>query len=193
MIDYDLNQFRTVRFSYYGLSQFEIEVIYTILRWAFGIVDEHKLQIEENDFVSMVAIHFPVPFGESFFQKLSVERWQKLVGLIKEMKRRRGSKKGIKAFISFCGIEPEGMKPKLIFSFMNKNSRHFEMAVEKIEYLVDVVPLQLQMFQQRGNKVDEILYTYDEAGFKWNPHMTKTTDGSEFYYVQRTREWIQRT
>ena len=187
-----MSQAGAVKFSYYGISQFEIEVIYSILRWAFDIVDEQKLPIEENEFVSMVEIDFPVPFGESFFKKLSIERWQKITGLMKEMKRRRGSKKGVKAFISFCGVEPAGTKPKLIFSFMNKNSRHFEMAIEKIEYLVDVIPLQLQMFQQTGNTVDEILYTYDEGGFKWNPHITKTTDGSYYYYVQKTREWVQK-
>jgi prolyl oligopeptidase PreP (S9A serine peptidase family) len=108
------------------------------------------------------------------------------------MKKRRGGKRGVKAIISFCSVEPREMKPKLTFSFMNKNSRHFEMAIEKIEYLVDVIPLQLQTFQQKGNVVDEILYTYDEDSFKWNPHMTKTQDGSKYFYFQQTREWIQK-
>jgi hypothetical protein len=187
-----LSQLEAVKFSYYGISQFEIEVIYSTLKWAFGIVDEQKLQLEENEYVSMIEIEFPVPFGESFFRKLSMERWHKIKGLIKEMKRRRGGKKGVKAFFSFCGVEQGEMKPRLIFSFMNKNNRHFEMAIEKIEYLVDVIPLQLQMFQHTGNILKEILYIYDENNFKWNPSMTKSADGSEYYYVQKTKEWVQK-
>jgi hypothetical protein len=187
-----LSQLGAVKFYYYGISQFEIEVIYSTLKWAFGVVDEQQLPLEENDFVSMVEIEFPIPFGEEFFQILTIERWHKIKGLIKEMKRRRGGKKGVKAFISFCGVEPGVRKPRLTFSFMNKNSRHFEMAIEKIEYLVDVIPLQLQMIQKSGNTLDEVSYIYDENSFKWNPHMAKSSNGSEHYYVQKTKEWIQK-
>ena len=59
--------------------------------------------------------------------------------LIKEMKRRRG-KKGIKTFLRFNGIR-EGINSQLLFSLLNKNDRYFEIGLEKIEYLVDIIPV----------------------------------------------------
>ncbi|MDQ6666602.1 MAG: hypothetical protein M3Y53_00060, partial [Thermoproteota archaeon] len=78
----------TAKFHYYGIAQFEIEVIYSALRGVFGLVDELQLPIEDTQYVSMVEIEFPIPFGESFFQIFTMERWYKIKGLIKEMKRR---------------------------------------------------------------------------------------------------------
>ncbi len=107
------------------------------------------------------------------------------------MKRRRGGRRGVKAFISFCGIAPEEIKPRLIFSLMNKNNRNFEMAIEKIEYLVDIIPVQIQIFPATNDNMDEIVYCYDEVSFKWNPYSTKYSDGSEYHYLPRTKEWKQ--
>jgi hypothetical protein len=178
----------SAKFLYYGIAQFEIEVIYSALKAAFGRVDEQQLPIEDTQYVSMVEIEFPIPFGESFFQKFTMERWYKIKGLIKEMKRRRGGRKGVKVFISFCGIEPEEMKPRLIFLLANKNNKLFEMAIEKIEYLVDIIPIQMQTFTSTNN-MDEVVYCYDEVIFRWSPYSTKYADGSEYYYLPRTKEW----
>jgi hypothetical protein len=181
----------SAKFHYYGIAQFEIEVIYSALKGVFGRVDELQLPIEDTQYVSMVEIEFPIPFGESFFQIFTMERWYKIKGLIKEMKRRRGGRRGVKAFISFCGIEPEEIKTRLIFSFMNKNNRHFEMAIEKIEYLVDIIPIQMQIFPAINN-MEEIVYHYDEVNFKWNPYGAKYSDGSEYYYLPKTKELKRR-
>ncbi|HET7149750.1 MAG TPA: hypothetical protein VFI73_14790 [Candidatus Nitrosopolaris sp.] len=183
---------RSARFHYYGIAQFEIEVIYSALKGVFGSVDELQLPIEDIQYVSMVEIEFPIPFGESFFQIFTVERWYKIKGLIKEMKRRRGSRRGVKAFISFSGITPAELKPRLIFSLMSKNNRHFEMAIEKIEYLVDIIPIQMQNFPATGNNMEEIVYHYDELNFKWDPYSAKDSDGSEYYYLRKTNELKRR-
>ncbi len=178
----------SAKFLYYGIAQFEIEVIYSALKGVFDRVDEQQLSVEDTQYVSMVEIEFPIPFGESFFQKFTMERWYKIKGLIKEMKRRRGNRRGVKAFISFCGIAPEEMKPRLIFSLVNKNNKHFEMAIEKIEYLVDIIPIQMQTFTSTNN-MDEIVYCYDEVSFRWSQYSTKYSDGSEYYYLPKTKEW----
>lgn len=177
----------SAKFVYYGIAPFEIEVIYSALNSVFDRVDEQQLPINDTVYVSMVEIEFPIPFGESFFQKFTMERWYKIKGLIKELKRRRGNRRGVKAFISFCGISPEGTTPRLIFSLMSKNNNLFEMAIEKIEYLVDIIPIQIQTFT--CTNLDEIIYSYDEESFKWSPYSTKYSDGSEYYYLPKTKEW----
>ncbi|HXP50213.1 MAG TPA: hypothetical protein VN922_09680, partial [Bacteroidia bacterium] len=94
----------SAKFVYYGIAPFEIEVIYSALNGVFDQIDEQQLPMGDMLYVSMVEIDFPIPFGESFFQKFTMERWYKIKGLMKEMKRRRGNRRGVKAFISFCGI-----------------------------------------------------------------------------------------
>jgi hypothetical protein len=184
-----------VKFVYSGLAQFEIEVIYSALSGAFGYVDEQQRpQVEDTEYVSTVEIDFPIPFAESFFQIFSIDRWYKIKGLIKEIKRRRGGKRGVKALISFYGITTEGSGtegrgPRLIFLLMNKNARHFEMAIEKIEYLVDIIPIQLQAFPTIDANIEEVRYSYDEANFKWNPHSAKYADGTDYCYLPKTKEW----
>jgi hypothetical protein len=98
------------------------------------------------------------------------------------MKRRRG-KKGIKVFLCFCGIMT-GMKSHLMFSLMNKSNRQFEMGIEKIEYLVDIVPIQLGTLP---TNIKEITYSYDEVNFKWLPSLAKDDDGLEYFF--KGNEW----
>src|SRR5919199_6388825 len=138
--------------------------------------------MDDNQYVTMVEIEFPLPFNESFFQFLTMERWYKIKGIIKEIKRRRG-KKGVKIFICFFGITPE-MNFYLIFSLMNKSNRQFEMGIEKIEYLVDIVPIQLRTLP---TNIKEIIYFYDEVNFKWLPSLAKDDDGLEYFF--KNNEW----
>jgi hypothetical protein len=172
---------RIAKFRYYGIALFEIEVIYDTLRGPFEVAEE-QLSIDDSRYVSMVEIEFPIPFGESFFEFFTMDRWFKIKGIIKEMKRRRG-KKGIKAFLCFCGVMT-GIKSHLVFSLMNKSNRQFEMGIEKIEYLVDIVPIQLGTLP---NNTKEITYSYDEVSFKWLPYLAKDDDGLEYFF--KSNEW----
>jgi hypothetical protein len=173
------------KFRYYGIAPFDIEVIYDILSSSFDVYEE-QLAIDDNQYVSMVEIEFPLPFSESFFQFFTMERWYKIKGVIKEMKRRRG-KKGVKAFLCFFGIAPE-INSHLVFSLMNKSNRQFEMGIEKIEYLVDILPMQLGTLPAN---VEEITYSYDEVTFKWHPHTARSNEGLE-YIFNNNSEWIRR-
>jgi hypothetical protein len=159
---------RIAKFYYYGISPFEIEAIYSTLKRFFGAVEDEQLQANDTSYASMIEIGFPILFDESFFQVLTLEGWFRIKSLIKEMKRRRG-KKGIKTFLRFNGIM-EGINSQLLFSLTNKNDRHFEMGLEKIEYLVDIIPVQLDKLPVNTEVIE---YSYDEVSHKWNPHITK--------------------
>lgn len=169
------------KFRHYGIAIFEIEVIYSILRGSFEVLEE-QIPVDDTQFVSMVEIEFPTPFGESFFQFFTMEKWYKIKSFIKEMKRRRG-KKGIKVFLCFYGIVP-GIKSHLVFSLMNKSNRQFEMSIEKIEYLVDIIPMQLGTLPAN---IEKIIYFYDEVSFKWSPYVAKDNDGLDYFF--KNKKW----
>jgi hypothetical protein len=63
------------------------------------------------------------------------------------------------------------------------------MAIEKIEYLVDIIPIQLQSFPIIDANTEEVVYSYDEASFKWNPSRAKYANGAEYTYLPKAREW----
>jgi hypothetical protein len=157
---------KIAKFYYYGISPFEIEAIYSTLKRFFGAVEDQQMQANDTSYASMIEIGFPIPFDEFFFQVLTLEGWFRIKSMIKEMKRRRG-KKGIKTFLRFNGIIG-GINSQLLFSLINKNDRHFEMGLEKIEYLVDIIPVQLDKLPANTEIVE---YFYDEVSHKWNPHI----------------------
>jgi len=88
------------KFEYFGLSPFEIEVIYNTLS-KFSAVDE-KILVEESKYVTLLRIEFPVPYDDKFFRLFGFDNWQNFKVLFNEMKRRRGNK-GLKIIISFSG------------------------------------------------------------------------------------------
>ena len=74
--------------QYYGISPWEIEVLYGFLHSHFTIVQD---EIEPNDeaFVSYLNMDIPLEFNDSFFQWFEFRRWEKVKAVFKEMKRRR--------------------------------------------------------------------------------------------------------
>ena len=169
----------TAIFQHYGISPWEIEIIYDTLRRSFE-VEEKQLQPDDPRYVSMIEIGFPAAYDESFFQAFTMDSWFKIKGLIKDVKRRRG-RKGVKAFIRFAGYGNESVD--LVFPLLTKGDRQFEMGIEKIEYLIDVVPVQLKSIPP---KPEEIWYSYDEASFKWSPAVAKS-DGVNYFF--KNGEW----
>lgn len=162
-------------FYHYGVSSWEIEIIYDTLNRSFE-VEEKQLQPDDPQFVSMIEVGFPVPFDESFFQTFTMESWFKIKGVIKDVKRRRG-RKGVKAFIRFAS------SPAVVFPLLNKGDRQFEMGIEKLEYLVDVVPLQIKSIPPN---TEEVWFSYDEASYKWSPSVAKSSDRNYFF---KNNEW----
>ena len=175
----------TATFYHYGISPWEIEVIYDTLNRSFE-VEEKQLPPDDPQYVSMIEIGFPVPYTEAFFQQeFTMDSWFKIKGVIKDLKKRRG-RKGIKAFIRFAGFGNNNNNNKkigIVFPLQSKGDRQFEMGIEKIEYLIEIVPVQLQLIPPGA---EEIWYLYDEVSYKWSPSVAKT---GSINYLFKNNEW----
>ena len=168
------------RFYHYGISPWEIEVIYDTLTRYFE-VEEKQLQPDDLQYVSMIEISFPMRYDESFFQTFSMDSWSKIKGIIKDVKRRRG-RKGVKTFIKFLGLINDD-SVAVVFSLLSKGDRSFEVGIEKIEFLIDIVQMQLKSIPANA---EEICYIYDEASVKWAPYAAKSKD---INYIFKNNEW----
>ena len=62
--------------------------------------------------------------------------------VLKEMTRRRG-KRDIKIVFNFCG-NTDDSPARVRFTLKGRNGREFEIAIEKIEYMVDIISMQTQ-------------------------------------------------
>ena len=125
---------------YYGISPWEIEVLYGLLNDKFTVVQEETGYGEipmteamptiagsrksvnpdsrdwqgnetDPDTVSLLIITIPVQFSEEFFQWFGFKRWEKMKSIIKEMKRRRGNRKAIRVEIIFKNEEWSSKHP----------------------------------------------------------------------------------
>jgi len=81
------DEFLETHLKFYGISPWEIEVIYGYLNSRFTVVEE-EIEQDDEDYVSMVDFEIPLPFNEEFFQWFDYSRWENLKSLFKEMKRR---------------------------------------------------------------------------------------------------------
>lgn len=188
----------TAIFRYYGASAWEIETLYDTLSRSYSVEDA-EVPADDPQFVTMIEIGFPAPFGEPFFQEFTMESWFKVKGVLKDMKKRRG-RKGVKTYIRFSGFEGEsssgGRKIStpaatntntvVVFPLLSKGDRQYEMGVEKLEYLIDIVPLQLKTLPKDAG---EVWYSYEEATFKWSPWTAMMANGINYFY--KNNEWVQ--
>lgn len=157
---------------YFGLALFEIEVLFDSLSSIFSVQEEYETLDSNSGYVSFLEIQFPVPYNDSFFLLIGLDRWSKIKDVLKEMKRRRGGK-GLKILLSFCGLSID-TNLKIFFSLQSgKGSSEFNNAIEKIEYLVDVIPLQVRDLLGQAEKV---VYVYDESSYKWIPQFSHRND-----------------
>jgi hypothetical protein len=58
------------------------------------------------------------------------------------------------------------------------------MGIEKLEYLVDIVPMQLKAIPVG---TEEVLFSYDEVTYRWSPSVAKTKDDKNYFF--RNNEW----
>lgn len=174
-------------FRYYGASAWEIETLYATLSRSFDVEDA-EVPADDPQFVTMIEIGLPAPFGEPFFQEFTMESWFKVKGVLKDMKKRRG-RKGVKTYIRFAGFDGGGSnnsgKTPVVFPLLSKGDRQYEMGVEKLEYLIDIVPLQLKTLPKNA---EEVWYSYEEATFKWSPGTAMMADGVNYFY--KNDEWV---
>ena len=151
---------QTVSLTYYGISPWEIEVIYDIFNGKFGIIQEETEQNKEN-FVSALTIHIPLPFSEEFFKWFEFKAWEKVKSIIKEMKRRRGKGHAIMVEIIFAG------KPNVRFVTDLNENHDFNSAIEKIDFVVELLPYHLNDSNISNDFDGEVSYRYDVGSGKW--------------------------
>ena len=152
---------QTVSLKYYGISPWEIEVIYDLFNGKFMILQE-EIEMEEGEetFVSSLTIDIPVPFSEEFFKWFEFKTWEKVKSIIKEMKRRRGKGHAIMIEIMFAG------NPNVRFVTDSDENHDFNSAIEKIDFVVELIPYHLKDDSMPDNTT-EVLYKYDIESGKW--------------------------
>ena len=151
---------QTVSLRYYGISPWEIEVIYDIFNGKFSILQEETEQNKEN-FVSALTIDIPLPFSEEFFKWFEFKAWEKVKSIIKEMKRRRGKGNAIIIEIVFAG------KPSVRFVTDLNENHDFNSAIEKIDFVVELLPYHLNDSNISNDFDGEVSYKYDVGSGKW--------------------------
>ncbi len=159
---------QTIHLKYYGISPWEIEVIYGLFKDRFHVKQEETEQVE-SEFVSMLDVPIPLTFNEEFFKWFDYRRWEKVKAIFKEMKRRRGSGNALKIDVSFFG------NPKIRFVLDSEDSQWFNNAVEKIDFILELLPYHLDP-EKLPNDVTEIIYLYDQEAARWRLNIAFVKD-----------------
>jgi len=153
---------------YYGISPWEIEVLYGFLNSHFTVIQD-EIEQNDKDFVSFLEMEIPLPFNEAFFQWFDFKRWEKVKGIFKEMKRRRGSGNAIKIKINFSG------NPRIIFTVDSNDRQWFNNAVEKIDFVLELLPYHLDP-KKLPSGISEIMYKFDSKSVRWRLNTASSKD-----------------
>lgn len=158
--------------TYYGISPWEIEVFYGLLNSHFTIVQKETEPFDE-DFVSYLDLSIPLDFNDAFFKWFDFKRWDRVKDIFKEMKRRRGAGNALKAQIHFSG--------RLMITFVVDplEKRWFNNAVEKIDFMLELVPHHMQKLPAQTTS---LTYRFDAESARWRPRLAVTIDGKEFSF-----------
>ncbi len=148
-----------ITLHYYGISPWEIEVLYGFLNSHFTIIQD-EIKPNDDDFVSFLDINIPLTFNDEFFQWFEFKRWEKVKSVFKEMKRRRGNGNALKIKINFSG------NPKIIFNIDTQDRQWFDNAIEKIDSILELLPYHLDP-QKIPSEISEIIYKFDSESIRW--------------------------
>ena len=144
-----------------GVSPWELEVAYGYLNSRFEVRQEAIPDEEaEPGVVSMLSIGFPYAFSEQFFEWFDYRRWEKLKGLFREMKRRRGSKRALLVSVSFAG------SPSIRFVADSADRQIFDNSIEKIDFVLELLPYHLDPASLPEGTV-AVTYRFDGRARKW--------------------------
>ena len=206
----------TVSLRYYGISPWEIEVIYNIFNEKFEVIQEATERDEyfkgwnegaREEFVSALTITIPLPFSEEFFKWFGFKAWEKVKSIIKEMKRRRGNRKAIWVEILFENeewnekITEPGESPILSdkderlpdyphvkFVIDSSENHIFNSAIEKIDVMVELLPYHLNHSKIKNWCKPMIVdYTYDVTFSKWYVGHVLSFDGGRTFSIDALR------
>jgi len=202
---------------YYGISPWEIEVVYNIFNERFEVIQEETDKNEyftklgwntDNEFVSALTITIPLPFSEEFFRWFGFKAWEKVKSIIKEMKRRRGNRKAILVEIFFQNEEwnkkitepgdgpilsdkDERLPdyPHVKFVIDSSENHIFNSAIEKIDVMVELLPYHLNHSKIKNWCKPMIVdYTYDVTFSKWYVGHVLSFDGGRSFDIDALRD-----
>lgn len=159
--------------KYYGISPWEIEVIYGFLNSRFTIVQE-EIQPNDEEFVSFLEMNIPLAFNDEFFKWFDYKRWEKIKDVFKEMKRRRGSGNAIKIQLNFLGT------PKIVFVLDVENKQWYDNAIEKIDFVLELLPYHLNP-EKLPSDIIEISYKFDTESVRWRLNVAKSDNKKYFF------------
>ena len=205
------------KLRYYGISPWEIEVLYGLLNDKFTVVQEEtgdpfvgnlpQSVEDDQNLVSALIITIPVQFSEEFFQWFGFKRWEKVKSIIKEMKRRRGNRKAILVVIIFENEEwhkthsedsdpilsdkderlPD--HPHVKFAIDSSENHIFNSAIEKIDVMVELLPYHLNHSKIKNWCKPMIVdYTYDVTLSKWYVGHVLSFDGGRTFSIDALRD-----
>ncbi len=178
MIDENLK----ISLQYYGISPWEIEVIYGYLNSRFSIIQE-EIEANDDNFVSFLNLDIPLAFNEEFFKWFDFRRWEKMKAVFKEMKRRRGTGNALKIIINFLG------KPKIVFVLDTEDRQWYDNAIEKIDFVLELLPYHLDP-EKLPSDVLEIVYKFDPESIRWR---LNTATSENKIYIFRGDSWSATT
>ena len=163
--------------KYYGVSPWEIEVLYGLLHDMFTV---EQLETEQDeDYSTMMNVYFPLEFSDEFFKWFGNMRWDKVKGILREMKRRRGGGRNIKIYMCFSG------KPNIKFIIDLDEHRWFNTAIEKIDFIVELLQYQLDP-QKIPQNITDIVYMFDKSTGRWR---LDTAFSNDKKYVIIENKW----
>jgi hypothetical protein len=163
---------------FYGISPWELEVLYSLLHNVFNVKEDPNAN-QDEDFTTMMDITFPLEFNETFFKWFGIPRWDKIKGIIKEMKRRRGGDKSLRIYIKFTG------KPDIRFTIDLDDRHSFDTAIDKIDFVLELLPYHLDP-KKLPKEITQVSYQFNDTSGKWN---VKAGEAGEQTYQFSDTEW----
>ncbi|MFB5610590.1 MAG: hypothetical protein ACE5RT_02165 [Nitrosopumilaceae archaeon] len=165
--------------TYFGISPWEIEVIYGYLNSRFKVIQKEIEKDEDSELASMLNLDIPLPFNEEFFNWFEYNRWEKIKFLFKEMRRRRGEKHAMKIQINFSG------SPKISFIVESNERDWYDKAVEKIDFVLELLPYHLEPKKLPDN-VTDVVYHFDSEHARWR---LKTAYSDQKKFELKNNSW----
>lgn len=170
------SDFLCTTLDYYGVSPWEIEVVYGLFSERFQVLQK-EIAEQEPGFVSIIDLSIPLAFNEEFFKWFEYQRWDKIKYIFKEMKRRRGKDNTLKININFIG------NPKIGFSLDVEERSQFDNALEKIDFVIELLPFQLNA--ETIENISKVIYKFDSETRKWKMY-TLYADDKKFVLVNNS-------
>lgn len=169
--------------EYYGISPWESEVAYGYLSSKFAVV-QNEIEPDGDGFVSYMGLAIPVQFSEEFFKWFEFRRWEKLKALFKEMKRRRGSGNAIRISVAFAG------SPSIRFTIDVGDGRLFANAVEKMDFVLELIPYHLTPERMPAPQTDAVTYGFDPESARWR---IRSAESGGTRYIPAGGGWEKET